>query len=300
MPTPVDINNIVIQSSSAFAARFGQGMEHANPDYLKVATVLPSSSGATGYGWLGDFPNLKEWIGARQLKDLKKHQYNIVNKTFESSVKVARVDYEDNDYGRYGIIFEQMGHDAKLYPDDHVFGLLKDGFTEVCYDGQPFFDADHPSEIAGQPTLSNIDVPATDPSTAWYLLDTSRPIKPLIWQERVKPEFASLTDNNDAHVFINDDYLFGTRARGNSGFSFWQLAFASKQALTEANFESLLTKMMEQKNSEGKSLKIKPTLLVVPVSLRSAAERIILRKQLENGEDNTNYKAVEILVSQDL
>ncbi|WJT10161.1 Mu-like prophage major head subunit gpT family protein [Vibrio harveyi] len=299
MPNPVDINNIVIQSSTAFSGRFDTGMSTANPDYEKIATVTSSSSGATGYGWLGDFPRLKEWIGARQMKDLKKHQYNVVNKNFEDSVVIPRVDYEDNDYGRYGIVFEQMGYEARMYPDEHVFALLKSGFTELCYDGQPFFDADHPLDD-GVSVASNIDVPAVDPGEAWYLLDTSRPIKPMIWQNRISPEFQQMTSNSDEYVFINDKYAFGTRARGNAGFSFWQLAFASKQPLNEANFEALVDRMMAQKNSEGRPLRVKPTLLVVPVSMRSAAENILFRKILESGEDNTNYKKVELLVSAEL
>lgn len=300
MPNPIDISNVVIESKTAFAGRFDAGKEGAKPDYPMIATVLPSSAGATGYGWLGDFPRLKEWIGSRQMKNLKKHGYNIVNKMFESSVEIPRVDYEDNDYGRYGIIFQEMGYDAEMYPDEHVFGLLKNGFTEICYDGQPFFDADHPSED-GVNTFSNvIGDPDTDTGQGWYMLDTSRPLKPLVWQERLKPEFQSVTDSTDYNVFTTDNYAFGTRARGNAGYTFWQMAFGSKAALTEANFELMMTKMMEQKDSEGRSLKVKPTVLVVPVAYRSAAEKIVLRRTLENGEDNTNYKAVEILVSQDL
>ncbi|MEF1256938.1 Mu-like prophage major head subunit gpT family protein [Vibrio sp. M260112] len=299
MPTPIDINDVVIQSSTAFAGRFDTGMNNAQPDYEAIATVTQSSAGATGYGWLGDFPRLKEWIGARQLKNLKKHQYNVVNKLFEDSVEVPRVDYEDNDYGRYGIIFEQMGYEARMYPDEHVFGLLKNGFTELCYDGQPFFDTDHPLDD-GTSTASNVDVPAIDPSEAWYLLDTSRPIKPIIWQERFKPEFQSVTNSTDYNVFTTDKFAFGTRARGNAGFSFWQLAFASKQPLNEANFEALMDRMLAQKDSEGRPLRVKPTLLVVPVHMRSAAENILFKKYLANGEDNTNYKKVELLVSPEL
>ena len=97
MPAPIDINAVVTESSTAFAARFNAGMGTAKPTYQQVATVLPSNAGATGYGWLGDFPRLKEWIGDRQLKELEKHKYTIINKLFEASVGVARVDYEDND-----------------------------------------------------------------------------------------------------------------------------------------------------------------------------------------------------------
>ncbi|HIF9402031.1 TPA: Mu-like prophage major head subunit gpT family protein [Photobacterium damselae] len=293
-----DINAIVEESSAAFGARFDKGIGSANPVYEKVATVLDSHSGSTGYGWLGDFPSLKEWIGDRQLKDLAKHQYSIANKTFESSVKIKRTDYEDNDYGRYGIVFESMGYEARMFPDEYVFDLLSKGFVEHCYDGVPFFSAQHPLEAGG--VVSNMDVPDADQGEAWYLLDTSRPIKPIIWQERIKPEFQQVTNSNDEMVFLTDSYAFGTRARGNAGYSFWQLAFASRQSLTEASFEALYSRMMAQKNSEGRSLKVRPTLLVVPVSLRAAAEQVILRERLANGESNTNYKAVEILVAQDL
>ena len=299
MPTPIDITDVVIESSTAFAGRFDSGMEKASPDYEMIATVTQSTAGATGYGWLGDFPRLKEWIGARQLKNLKKHKYNVVNKLFEDSVEVPRVDYEDNDYGRYGIIFEQMGYEARMYPDEYVFGLLKNGFTEPCYDGQPFFDEDHPLDD-GTSTASNISVPSENPGEAWYLLDTSRPIKPIIWQERIRPEFQSVTSSSDYNVFTTDKYAFGTRARGNAGFSFWQLAFASKDTLTEASFESLVDRMIAQKNSEGRPLRVRPTLLVVPVSMRGAAEKILFRKYLDNGEENTNYKAVDLLVSPEL
>ncbi|MEA5313390.1 Mu-like prophage major head subunit gpT family protein [Vibrio parahaemolyticus] len=299
MPTPIDINNVVIESSTAFAGRFDMGMSKASPDYEQIATVTKSSSGATGYGWLGDFPKLKEWIGERQLKNLEKHQYNIINKLFEDSVSIPRVDYEDNDYGRYGIIFEQMGYEAKIYPDEHVFGLLKNGFTELCYDGQPFFDADHPLDD-GVSVASNIDVPETDPGEAWYLLDTSRPIKPIIWQERIKPEFQSVTNPNDYNVFTTDSFAFGTRARGNAGFSFWQLAFSSKLTLNEASFSALMDRMLAQKNSEGRPLRVRPTLLVVPVSMRAAAETLLYKKYLEGGEENPYYKRVELLVSPEL
>lgn len=300
MPAPIDINAVVIESSTAFAARFNAGVGTAKPTYQQVATVLPSNAGATAYGWLGDFPRLKEWIGDRQLKELAKHKYTITNKLFESSIGVPRVDYEDNDYGRYGIVFEQMGYDAAVYPDEHVFNLLKNGFTELCYDGQPFFDVDHPMETTPATTASNIVGSPTASGPAWFLLDTSRPIKPLVWQERIAPVFTAMTEDSNSEVFMKDMYYFGTRARGNAGYSFWQMAVASKENLDQANFEAAIALMMGRKDSNGSSLKIRPTLMVVDVSLRAAAEKLLKRKTLDNGEDNTHYNEVELLVSQDL
>ncbi len=61
----------------------------------------------------------------------------------------------------------------------------------------------------------------------WFLLDTRKAIKPFIYQERKAPEFASITDPNSEHVFKQNTFLYGVEARGNVGFSFWQLAYGS-------------------------------------------------------------------------
>ena len=61
----------------------------------------------------------------------------------------------------------------------------------------------------------------------WFLLCTSRPIKPLIYQQRKKAKFVSLTNENDANVFMKKQFLYGVDCRGNAGFGFWQMAYGS-------------------------------------------------------------------------
>ncbi len=60
--------------------------------------------------------------------------------------------------------------------------------------------------------------------TAWYLLDTTKPVKPFVFQQRKKPVFISKTDITSDHVFMTGEYIFGVEARGEAGFGFWQLA----------------------------------------------------------------------------
>lgn len=67
---------------------------------------------------------------------------------------------------------------------------------------------------------------ATNP-TAWFLIDTSRAIKPLIFQQRKKPEFVSMDSVTDQNVFMKKQYLYGADCRDNAGFGLWQLAFGS-------------------------------------------------------------------------
>ena len=63
--------------------------------------------------------------------------------------------------------------------------------------------------------------------TAWFLLDTSKPIKPIIFQERKKPQFVALDKAEDENVFMKKEYVYGVDSRGNAGYGLWQLAYGS-------------------------------------------------------------------------
>ena len=64
---------------------------------------------------------------------------------------------------------------------------------------------------------------ANEPTT-WYLLDTSRPIKPFIFQQRKAPEFVPLTQPDNPNVFFNKQFVWGVDSRGAAGYSLWFLA----------------------------------------------------------------------------
>lgn len=63
--------------------------------------------------------------------------------------------------------------------------------------------------------------------TAWFLLDTAKPVKPFVYQERKAPIFVSQTDLNSDAVFTTKLFRFGAEARAAGGYGFWQLAYGS-------------------------------------------------------------------------
>lgn len=163
----------------------------------KVAMTVPSSSRDESYAWLGQFPQLREWLNdERVVRQLKAHGFTILNRKFESTVSVSRDDFSDDRLGVFKPMFAEMGHAAALHPDEIVFALLAQGATTLCYDGQYFFDTDHPvldpdgtiigTDGQNYSPVSNFTVGA---GPTWYLMDTSRAVKPIIWQEREKYEF---------------------------------------------------------------------------------------------------------------
>lgn len=67
-------------------------------------------------------------------------------------------------------------------------------------------------------------------ATAWFLLATSMPIKPFIFQERKAPVFVKQTTEENDDVFNRAEFKFGAEARGAGGYGLWQLAVGSTGA----------------------------------------------------------------------
>ena len=67
-------------------------------------------------------------------------------------------------------------------------------------------------------------------TTAWFLLCTTRPVKPFIYQEREAPVFVSQTDLNSDDVFMRKKFKFGSEARAAGAYGFWQLGYGSTGA----------------------------------------------------------------------
>lgn len=281
-----NLNNLF----TGFKASFNTGFRSATPMWDRIATLVPSTTAAEQYAWLGQFPRLREWVGDRQLKNLAAHDYSIKNKKFESTVAVPRDNLDDDTYGVFTPMFQEMGYTAATHPDELVYGLLADGFSTLCYDGQYFFDSDH--DVAGS-SVSNLQAGSKNP---WYLVDTSRPLKPLIFQRRRDYDLKTMNARDDEAVFMRDEYRYGVDARVNAGFGFWQQAYASKDTLSQDNFDSAMAAVMAFKSDEGRPLGIKPNLLVCGPSNRAAARKVVAVPTLDGGAANPNYQAADLLV----
>jgi len=275
---------------NGFKTAYNDAFAGVAPMWGKVATLVPSTSKTENYGWLGQFPKLREWVGDRQVKGIAASGYQIINKKYEASIGVPRDDIEDDSYGILTPLFASMGQAAASHPDELVFPLLSAGWTTRCFDGQYFFDANHP---VGAGVVSNN---GGGSGSAWFLLDTSRPLRPIIFQKRRDYALTSLTDTKDEGVWMRDEYRYGVDARANVGYGFWQMAYGSKQTLDASSFGAARTAMQSFKSDAGRPLGIRPTLLVVAPSNQAAGEALIEASILASGASNTLYKAVELYV----
>ncbi|OWS76301.1 head protein [Pantoea sp. VS1] len=291
-----NLRTIFVGLKSTFQNAFNQ----TPTDWTQIAMVVPSSTKEENYAWLSRFPKMREWLGEKVVKQLEGFSYTIRNKDWEATIEVDRNDIEDDTMLGYAQQAQGAGQSAAELPADIIGRLLSGGFTSLCYDGQYFFDTDHPvgkgvqsnkstkklavtSLAAAQagygaaraamrnfkdnegenlriqpgllvvpPALEDVanylmtadrfpdNTPNTYKGTAkvlvwpglatdteWYLFDVSKPVKPIVYQERKKPVFVEQTDMDSDQVFLNKKFKFGAEARSNGGYGFWQMAFGS-------------------------------------------------------------------------
>ncbi|EAU9427386.1 hypothetical protein ITM29_001955 [Salmonella enterica] len=280
---------------------FQNAFKAAKPVYSRLATEVPSSTRENVYGWISGFPSMREFIGERLIKNLQAYKYSIENRKFESTITIKRDDLEDDQFSLYTSLFADMGEAAAIHPDELLFDLLRNGHKKTGFDGQYFFDSEHPVNDKGG-FHSNYIKPKKDDEfftqgNPWYLLNTDRAIKPFIWQVRSPYEIKSITSENEYSVFMREEYLYGIRARANMGYGFWQQAVRADIGLNAVSFEMAYSLMVSQKDENNRPLRIKPNILLVGESNRVNAFRAVQADKLKNGEPNPNYNLVEVIVS---
>lgn len=118
-----------------------------------VASKVTSNKRSENYGWLGDTPQMKEWVSERTPKKLRENGFTIINKDYESTIEVDRNDIDDDLYGQHKLRVNAMGTAAMKFYDRRLTEVIELGTSTNCYDGQFFFDTDHSEGASG--TQSN-------------------------------------------------------------------------------------------------------------------------------------------------
>jgi len=255
---------------------FNQQVAETPTDWEKVAQEVPSDTEGEVYGWLKPLPSMREWLGDKTVKSLGDSGMTIVNKDWELTIELDRNKLSDNKAKLFGAVVQNLARSAAMHPDELIFKLMKEGFAELCYDGQPFFHDSHP---VGEGFASNS---GGGDGTPWFLLDCTRPLRPFLFQKREDVRFVALDQPTDENAFMRKKFFYSAERRDNAGYGLWQLAYASKQTLDADAYAAARTAMKAFTDDEGHPLGIgvgqKAFTLVVPTSLEGAARKILVNE----------------------
>lgn len=130
-----------------FLTNFNDGYA-SQPTYYDVyASTMPSSTSENLYGWLADLDEFREWVGPRKIGNVVARDYKLANKDWELTRGLERNKVADDQYGFFSQVARMMGEKAKMWPDNVCTDVLEAGTSTLCWDGQFFFDGDHPVDF---------------------------------------------------------------------------------------------------------------------------------------------------------
>ena len=280
----------------------GQDSKKVDTSHMRFTMVVPSNSASNNYQWLGEMVDVKEWVGPRKLGNVQMHVYELPNKSWENSFDVTEEEMQDNQLAGKYLNAQALGQKIMSHPAVITFEALAKGHLSPCYDGQNFFDTEHPKYAVNDGTgavtkVSNMDVGDDPEALAWFLLDTTGIVQPFVFQPRTAVRFMTngRTDESEA-FFMEKKIKFGADYRGNAGYGLWYKAYRSTQPLTAENIKKAYIAMTGFEANGGTNLEVTPDLLVVPSLMKFDAAKILKSKLIE-GSDNDLYDLLEVLES---
>ena len=284
---------------TGFRTDFKGGMSRVKPSYKAFTTEVPSATKITTYGFLKNWPIFRRWLGERRINSLEELAYLLKNEKFEVSIGIPSDDIEDDNLGLFPSMFAGWGDEAGSLKDRLAYEALRMGHLRPCFDGQNYFDTDHPGGtvdaqgVVTQGVFSNMSgAGAVQP---YYLLDTRKPLKPILLQNREEANFSMITDPESDHVFKTGEYLAGGKARAAAGYTYPHLAHRSTAALTEENYVAACAQGAALVDEQGEPLGVKFDTIVVGNSNKAAARTLFKAQNKAGGASNIYFEDVTIL-----
>lgn len=140
-----------------------------NPqEIMPMIMETKSSAASEKYGWLGESPQMEEWLDERQLRGLKDFDYTIANRDYEATLKVSKNVMDDDQLGAVKVRIADLASVARNHPRKLFFNQLIVGEVELGYDGLPFFSLVHDESSSNQINLSTETIAGSTQTTAEF------------------------------------------------------------------------------------------------------------------------------------
>lgn len=121
--------------------------------FRQLFMVIQSNTPEETFHFLRGVPRMREWFGDRKLQNISEVTFKIGIKKWEATIEILREDIEYDRLGQIRTHLSSLGQAYPLHLADYAIDLLLNGFATNGYDGQFFFDTDHPNYGGG--TWSN-------------------------------------------------------------------------------------------------------------------------------------------------
>lgn len=108
-----------------------------------ISMLFTSDQDSEEYPWLGQVPQMREWVGGRQAKGFIENGITVKNKHFEATIEFLLKDLRRDKTGQVQARINELADRTNSHWASLLSTLIANGAASACYDGQYFFDTDH-------------------------------------------------------------------------------------------------------------------------------------------------------------
>lgn len=114
-----------------------------------ISNLFGSDQDSETYAWLGQVPQMREWIGGRNGKGLRDENFTIRNKHYEATIDILVRWLRRDKTGQAMVRIRELAMRSNSHWASLLSTLILNGTSTTCYDGQFFFDTDHSEGSSG-------------------------------------------------------------------------------------------------------------------------------------------------------
>lgn len=114
-----------------------------------ISNLFGSDQDSETYAWLGQVPQMREWLGGRNAKGFSDQNFTIRNKHYEATIDILVRWLRRDKTGQAMVRIRELALRSNSHWASLMSTLILNGPSTVCYDGQFFFDTDHSEGSSG-------------------------------------------------------------------------------------------------------------------------------------------------------
>lgn len=142
----------------------------------RISIETPSDRETEEYAWLGQVPQMRQWIGGRHEVPLNKYALTIRNFPYETTLPISERDLRNDKTGQLNVRINDLAVRTATHWNSLIGTFIANGeagTSALAYDGQFFYDTDHNESGTNQTNdLTATEVPSANVATTTTLTST--------------------------------------------------------------------------------------------------------------------------------
>lgn len=135
----------------------------------RLSNYFTSDQESETYRWLGQVPQMRQWVGGRQAKGSRTQGFTIANVLYEATLEFLLDEIRRDKTGQVQVRIGELATRTNSHWAKLMALLIINGASQVCYDGQYFFDTDHAEGDSGAQSNSiSYDMAGSAPTAAEF------------------------------------------------------------------------------------------------------------------------------------